>query len=85
MNDAHSTLKHDRSVQNRVLSSKQHTQAAGNKAVQTNPQGPGNVVIAGAGIMGCATAYYLSKLGVAATVVEKGRWLVPRLARQEGS
>ncbi|CAK0761244.1 hypothetical protein CVIRNUC_002841 [Coccomyxa viridis] len=46
--------------------------AAGNKAVQTNPQGPGNVVIAGAGIMGCATAYYLSKLGVAATVVEKG-------------
>ena len=72
MNDAHSTLKHDRSVQNRVVSSKQHTQAAGNGAVQTNPQGPGNVVIAGAGIMGCATAYYLSKLGVAATVVEKG-------------
>ena len=34
--------------------------------------GPESVVIAGGGIIGCATAYYLSKLGVAATVVEKG-------------
>ena len=34
--------------------------------------GPEKVVIAGGGIIGCATAYYLSKLGVAATVLEKG-------------
>lgn len=71
-------------------------QAAGNgTAGNGGSPGPEKVVIAGAGIIGCATAYYLSKLGVAATVVEKGdvacassgkagtplhsRWLLPAL------
>lgn len=48
-------------------------QAAGNGSVGNgSSEGPEKVVIAGAGIIGCATAYYLSKLGVPATVVEKG-------------
>lgn len=48
-------------------------QAAGNGSIWNGSSGwPEKVVIAGAGIIGCATAYYLGKLGVPATVVEKG-------------
>ena len=41
---------------------------AGNGATH----GQESLVIAGGGIIGTATAYYLSRLGIAATVVEKG-------------
>ncbi|WIA13222.1 hypothetical protein OEZ85_006814 [Tetradesmus obliquus] len=45
----------------KVLAMASHASAAGSK----------RVVICGGGIMGAATAYYLSQLGVAATVVER--------------